>query len=886
MTGARDPLAVITYDADDPVLAGTISLVAPSIIQFSPATASVAEDAGSATLTIIRTGSLALAATVNYAIAGGTADSSADFSNATGSVTFAPNEATKTIIFPIVNDNLVEVDETFVVALTLGDAPGASLGDFSTATVKIADDDSPATLSFSSPTYTVGESAGSVAITITRAGGTTQGAIVNYHTTLGTADASDYTPASATVEFLAGQTSSAISIPILNDTLVEGPEMFNISLSDPSGSGVTIGTTSTATVTITDDDTPATIQFSAASYSVVENGVSATVTVTRAGGTTQAASVAYASAFGTATAADFTAVSGTLNFAAGETSKTISVPILDDQATEGAESFTLTLSSPTGSGVTLGAIAQTTVTIADDDGPATIQFESSSLVVTEGGPALIVAVTRSGQAGRAAGVQYAASSGTAAAGSDFVLAPGTIAFAPGETRKTFAVDLPQDAVVEGDETFTITLSDPTGVATSLGIPITATVTIADDDAPTSLQLEATAFSVTERTPSVTLTVVRSGGTTQAASVNYATADGTAQASHDYAAASGVLQFAPGETRKAVTIPIIDDAIVEGNETFTLGLSGAAGSGVSLGSALSAVVTIHSDDAPRPPGVLGLASPSYGVVENAGVAQLIVQRQGGTAGPISVHYTTVSQGEVGPNDFVAASGEVSWADGEAGDREIDVRIVDDATHEADEAFRVELSGPTGGATLGPAGQAAVVVIHDDDPELPHDTTLPQVVAFGANHTAKKITQLALRFSEPLDPASAQNPANYAISGSGAKGKGTSITGVSYDPATYSVFLTVAGGLATTKARTVTVHDVGDASGNLLATRSTNLTASILTSMLAPTIGGCWGPPAKLPKPSKPPAKKFAKLASRLHHHGDQIQRLRLRPRWRKFPARPT
>ena len=76
--------------------------------------------------------------------------------------------------------------------------------------------------------------------------------------------------------------------------------------------------------------------------------------------------------------------------------------------------------------------------------------------------------------------------------------------------------------------------------------------------------------------------------------------------------------------------------------------------------------------------------------------------------------------------------------------------------------------------------------------------------------------------------------------------------------------------------MTVHDVGDAAGNLLAARSTNLTASILSSTPAPTIGGCWGPPAKLPKPSKPPAKKFAKLAMHTPSLASRIQIMTMSP----------
>src|SRR6185503_11373725 len=93
---------------------------------------------------------------------------------------------------------------------------------------------------------------------------------------------------------------------------------------------------------------PGTVQFSAASYNVGEAGGSATITVTRVNGSDGAVSVDYATSNGTATAgSDYTAASGTLNFANGETSKTFSVPVTDDVLDEPDETVNLTLSNPT-----------------------------------------------------------------------------------------------------------------------------------------------------------------------------------------------------------------------------------------------------------------------------------------------------------------------------------------------------------------------------------------------------------------------------------------------------------------------------------------------------------------------------------------------------------
>ena len=145
-------------------------------------------------------------------------------------------------------------------------------------------------------------------------------------------------------------------------------ETFTVTLSGPVNA--TLGAITTHTYTIINDDNAGTIQFSSATYSVNENGGSVLITVTRAGGSSGAVGVSYATSNGTATAgSDYTSTSGTLSWASGDASnKTFSVPILDDSAYEGSETVNLTLSSPTG-GATLGSPSTAVLNIIDDNRP-------------------------------------------------------------------------------------------------------------------------------------------------------------------------------------------------------------------------------------------------------------------------------------------------------------------------------------------------------------------------------------------------------------------------------------------------------------------------------------------------------------------------------------
>lgn len=211
-------------------------------------------------------------------------------------------------------------------------------------------------------TYNVAESGGSVNVTVTRDIGTDP-ASVSFATANGSATAgSDYTNTAVTVNFVAGDLSENVTIPILNDNVVEGAENFTGTISTPSA-GATLGANTVGTVTI-NDDPAGTIQFSVATVTTPEEVPSVVLTVTRTGGTEGALSANYASANGTALAgSDYTAVAGTVNFPAGDaTPQTITIPIIDDGAVEPDETFTVTL---TGAAVGSPATAQVTITNAD-----------------------------------------------------------------------------------------------------------------------------------------------------------------------------------------------------------------------------------------------------------------------------------------------------------------------------------------------------------------------------------------------------------------------------------------------------------------------------------------------------------------------------------------
>jgi hypothetical protein len=180
--------------------------------------------------------------------------------------------------------------------------------------------------------------------------------------------------------FAAGETQQTFSIPIINETVAEGNETVNLTLSNPTPGSV-LGTRNTAVLVIIDDESA--VAFTLPNYSVPENAGTATVVVERTGNTTQPASVDYTTHDGTAAAGlDYQAQSGTLTFGVGETNQSISIPILDDQLIETNETILLTLANPTG-GLGLGSQSNAVLTILDND--TALRFFNLTLTPALGG---------------------------------------------------------------------------------------------------------------------------------------------------------------------------------------------------------------------------------------------------------------------------------------------------------------------------------------------------------------------------------------------------------------------------------------------------------------------------------------------------------------------
>jgi ELWxxDGT repeat protein len=359
------------------------------------------------------------------------------------------------------------------------------------------------------------------------------------------------------------------------------------------------------------------LQFSSPTATVNENAGSIVLTVTRTGGSDGPVSVAYVAGGGTAVSGvNYQPASGILTFLDGETSKTITLNVLDDGQITSNRTLNLTLTTPTG-GATLGTTATTVLTIANTDSNAGIlQFNPATISVNENAGSIVLSVTRTGGSQGAVSVQYDVSGGTAVGGVNYSLVAGTLSFANGEAIKTFPVTILHDGLFTANRTLNLTLSGATGGA-SLGTASTAVLTIVNTDPPLAgtLQFSAASYSAPESGDGIQVTVIRSGGTNGTVSVQYSVSDDTAVADVNYTAGAGTLTFADGETTKTFTIPVLDDGQVTANLTAALTLASPTGGAVLGGLSSTMLTIIDTDGVPTP-------DPSPGPAETGNVTPLV------------------------------------------------------------------------------------------------------------------------------------------------------------------------------------------------------------------------------------------------------------------------
>lgn len=673
-------------------------------VQFSAPSYQVTEGTANAVITVVRTGPAGGPVTVRYATAPGTATPGADYTPVSGTLTFTGTVRQMTFMVPIANDTLPEGAET--VLLVLADpGGGAQLGPQAAATLTILDNDVPGQFKLSAAAYTVAENVPTATITVQRMG--TAGPLtVDYRTQDGTATAGqDYLGTRGTLTFGPTDTVKSFTVRVLSDGWDEPNETFTVLLENPTG-GATLGTPSSALVTITDVDVPGAIAFGQPLYTVAESAGQATVLVTRTGG--QAGGVTVDLEVTGGAAVEGQDWSGPLplhlTFAPGEASKPLTIAIVDDTPIEGKETIFLRLFNPGGGGV-LGPISTTAIVITDNDPGPVVTFDAERASVSETAKTLTVNVVRTLPG---AGQSVSLVLDSSQCGARVTVDRAQIAFAPTQLSAPVKFTIADDSRNQGPCQAHLTLVNPSP-GLNLGTAYQFALTVLDNDA--QIDFTSPTFAVTEG-GTAGLIVQRIGALSGVMTVRWTATNGTAVGPADFTPTSGTLTFAAGEASQQIRITTTNDVIPEGVETFLVTLSAPTGGGF-LGPQASATVSINPDADLA--GAFQLTGDA--TVVEGGVATLTVTRAGGAGGPVAINYLTQDgTATVAGKDYVAKVGSLTFAAGVLS-QPLMVTTLADTVVEGPQTFQVLLALPAGSlATLGSRNTSTVTILDAQTPRV--------------------------------------------------------------------------------------------------------------------------------------------------------------------------
>lgn len=419
------------------------------------------------------------------------------------------------------------------------------------------------------------------------------------------------------------------------------------------------------------------------------------------------------------TTVDGTAVAGidyhtkrqTVVLKPGKRSKQVVVQVLGDTLDELDETFTARLSRARNARI---ADAIATAKISDND-TARVSLRDAS--ATEGAVATVSAEL-STPSDRPIAIAYSAASGTATQGADFDPFFGTTVFLPGETSKGLEVPTLDDALDEDDETFTVKLSD---IGTDIGDGI-GLVTISDDDPMPRLSGYGYSFTTeaSSGTAPVAFYVTLSTASGRTVTLDWSTFDVDATAPLDYAASSGTLTFAPGETRSDGSVTVHDDLLDEPNENFGIYVEPKANVdwfAFSLGP-----IWIFDND-PEPSVSIGLASVTEGASGTTTTLSVPITLSDPSGKTVTVHWQTLDGTATAPADYTSVADQtITFAPGET-TKYAQVTIKGDSIDEENETVNIFIHSPTNATLSGTNPRAGT--IDDDDPAPTLSVNDPQV-----------------------------------------------------------------------------------------------------------------------------------------------------------------
>ena len=599
----------------------------PSLAISSPR---VTEGAAGATAALSYAVTLSAASTeqvtVKYADAGtGTAVSGTDYAAlASGTLTFAPGDTSKTVTVTVTGDGVDEPDETVKVLLSLPVNANVPVSG-RTGTGTIEDDDAAPTVTLAVADSAIAENGGTTTVTATLSHASSAATTI----TVQPASGAYAVGADATITIAAGDTSNATdtaTITAVNDAVDNvGDRAVTVVGTAQNSQGV--GTVTGAALTLTDDETTPTATLALNPATIDEhdgtNPGSSTVTATLDRASSEAVTLTVAAAAGTnAAATDFSLSSAkTLTIAAGDTSSTGTVTVAAVDNTTDAPDKEVTVSAVVSGNSGVAAPSAVTLTIEDDEAAPTVALAVADSAIAENGGATTVTATLSHASSADTTITVTAEDGAYTVGAD-----ATITIAAGETSNgtdSVTVTAVNDAIDNvGDRAVTVTgtAANAQAAAESATVAVTgAALTLTDDEATPIATLVLSPATIDEsdgtNPGSSTVTATLDRASSEAVTLTVAATAGTNAASGDFRLSSTTtLTIAAGETTSTgtVTVSAVDNTVDAPDKSVTVSATVSGDSGVAAPA--SVTLTIEDDEA-APTVALALADSA--IDENGG-----------------------------------------------------------------------------------------------------------------------------------------------------------------------------------------------------------------------------------------------------------------------------
>lgn len=694
----------------------------------------------------------------------GQATNGVDYSSLSGSYTFSSGQSSYALPITVIDDSLVEGSETVTITIT-ADPANYNVGTPSQTAI-IADNDSYSIWIVSPNGNQYGSEAGkSAAVVLQRS--TTIGTVtvpVNYNNITAVAN-QDYLPSPSSVTFASGSNTATLYVSAIDDSVYDPGETLSASFGTPDTYQFT--STNTQTMGIIDNEVRVSISSGPTAAEPSTNSYFALTRETEdlASLGSWSVPVMVDSGAGQATPnADYTQLPTSVSFAAGSTTATVSVSVIDDFLVEPNESVTLRLgtlpsSIPGSTGKVLAGASYGIVTITSDDIFPSVSVTSTTDGYERGTQSGWVTLNRSHSKGSLSVAYSLGLNGGISNGVDFQNVPsaGVITFADGTSTAKLEIRPLNDAIYDPNESVTVTLQpDSSGQQYLLGSPTSGTVRILDDEAKVSISKELDAAEPSTegqfRFDRVTEDV---GGSL---SVNVTLGAGTATEGTDFQTLSRTVMFSANSTYASLPVVVIDDYRVENsNETVIVQL--ATGSNYILNtSAATATVTIIDDDIYPVLTISGYQDAK----ESGQVGWVEMSRTASTKGPSNLYFTATNETSTSADYTVSPSnGILSFSDGQS-KAKIFITATNDTIYDPNKSMKVTLVPDSVWYVLGSPNTQSVKLI-DDESKIGISTV---------TDAAEPSTSGLFRFDRTSEDPSGSLTVNLTL------GAGTATEGIDY------------------------------------------------------------------------------------------------------------